>query len=191
MPTNKAPAARHDPGRRRLLSPRAWSERAESYARSRAPALGPGLPGAFENFSTHRCSACNAACVSACKAGIVRRHPAGHVLAGTPWLDFSNTGCSFCGDCLRVCPQAPASCPPTPPGVAALDAGRCLAANGTVCISCLTACPTHALHRHARGAVSVEAQRCSGCGNCVAVCPTQALRVHFVNGVTTSALLTS
>jgi len=146
--------------------------------RQRQP-LGPLPPGMQGIVEQAACSTCHQPCVTACGPGIVRIHPDGHALAGFPWLDFSAAGCTFCGECVRVCPYPVAGEPATEAGLGTvrLDHGRCLAWEGVICMTCLSACPVEALQQDRHHRVSVAADRCTGCGMCIAVCPADALAV--------------
>lgn len=64
--------------------------------------------------------------------------------------------------------------------VAAIDAARCLNAQGVVCASCADACPHRAIviPVRQRAALHVIADRCDGCGECVSVCPSYAVSLQ-------------
>ncbi|HHB11763.1 MAG TPA: 4Fe-4S dicluster domain-containing protein, partial [Chromatiales bacterium] len=132
---------------------------------------GPPPPWHRARLQPERCAACAGPCAEVCEAGIVRFHPAGHPLAGTPYLAFEDTGCTFCGQCRDACPMALTEPAELLVGLAQLDTGRCLAYNGVLCMSCRSACSAEALRFDARFRPEVDTERCTGCGFCVGVCP--------------------
>jgi len=116
--------------------------------------------------------------VAACGEGIIKA-PAG----GRALLRFDATGCTFCGDCLEVCPL-PGDDAPSRIGSALLARAKCVAWEGVVCMSCRLACGAGAIRMDARSRPRVDAAACTGCGICVAPCPTSAIEVRgLVGGV--------
>lgn len=172
---------RIDLGRRGLLRGALFTREGREQHRRQQQPLGPAPPGlqAVQDI----CPACAGNCLGACPQHIISLHPAGHPLAGRPYLDFSSAGCLFCGDCAAACPQdggrigtdaLPAL------GTISLDKGSCLSWNGVVCMSCQGGCEQQALSFDTRRRLSVAAARCNGCGACVALCPSRALSVDLL-----------
>jgi ferredoxin-type protein NapF len=109
---------------------------------------------------------------------VIRLHPSEHSLAGTPYVTFEEAGCTFCGDCVKVCPAATDGAPGSPRiGLAILDQAACIAWNGVICIRCQVSCTWSAIAMDAQGRPAVDADPCTGCGLCVSVCPTKAIRI--------------
>jgi ferredoxin-type protein NapF len=145
---------------------------------SPSPPAGPAPPWLAGRISPPACTSCDQQpCVSACPERIIALHPDSHDLAGQAYLDFSAGACTFCQACVEVCPERP---DPLPVGRALgpvdLDAGRCLASQGVVCVICVARCPERALSSGSGGHITLDAARCTGCGSCVASCPTDALK---------------
>ncbi len=170
-----------DLGRRALLRGRLPDRNGPDPQSHPALPLGPVPPcisGAapWEN----PCVDCEAPCVASCDEKIILLHPASHTLAGRAWLTFTDTGCTFCNDCIDVCPQGkeaergPAS---ARIGLALISRDACIAWNDVVCISCKPACHDQAITMDRRGRPQVVRDNCTGCGFCVPVCPTNAIRI--------------
>ncbi len=175
-----------DPTRRGFLSGAFLTAEGRAAATAAHRPRGPGLPWpAGSAPASATCAACaEAPCVTACEAGIVRRHEDGHDWQGVPWLDFRQAGCTLCAECLLACPAAPAgldlaALPAL--GVARIDPARCIAHQGVICLSCQTACPVRAIQGDFVSLPHIDTDRCTGCGQCVAPCPGHALTVVMAN----------
>lgn len=121
------------------------------------------------------CTRCDA-CVRQCPPQVLVRDA-----DGLPRFDPQAGECTFCGACAAACAHdafAPALDPPWT--LVARVADACLPAHGVVCSSCREACPASAIRvpPGARGAASVDADRCTGCGACVGTCPVEALSLQ-------------
>ncbi|MCB1877691.1 MAG: 4Fe-4S dicluster domain-containing protein [Chromatiales bacterium] len=116
--------------------------------------------------------------MSACEQKVVRLHNADHALAGQPYLDFSENGCSLCGVCADVCPLG-IDRDGLAPSLPAIDfrTDVCLTHNGVICLSCVGHCASRALRLQLGGRVVLDEDNCIGCGACVSICPVEAIRV--------------
>lgn len=166
--------------RRSFLRGRSKSRKghAESQAQRGRQGVLPPIA-AFRNTAVlPDCAACDGACQAACAQEIVQRHPIEHRLSGVPYLDFSQAGCTSCGDCAVACPaQSTEATSPQALGKVAVDAAACLALNGVFCMSCIGQCEAKALTLDARRRLSVKREQCTGCGMCIHACPVMALIV--------------
>lgn len=122
-----------------------------------------------------RCSRCDD-CVKACPTGLLVRGD-----GGFPFADFSTAGCTFCGDCAKVCkPQAIHPIPDQAPWSFAIRIGTdCLPHQGVDCRVCAEACDAGAIRFQLRagGAAlpEVDVEACTGCGACLAPCPVSVI----------------
>lgn len=167
-----------DPVRRGLLRGELLTREGRERVEGRTGRLGPWPPGLQAAASS--CHQCSGPCEAACPMEIVRFHPLGHRLAREPYLDFTLAGCTFCGECLKACPQRQAVAPGSDArvwGEVRLALDRCLAWNGILCMSCLGRCDRRALTLDDRRRLVVDQERCTGCGACIAPCPVGALAV--------------
>ena len=125
-----------------------------------------------ESRFTDACTGCGD-CIAACPEQVLAR--AG---GGLPRFDPGRSECTFCGDCVAACEAGAFDPGLSPPWRVRASVGdACLPANGVVCSSCREVCPESAIRvpPGARGAATVDADRCTGCGACVGICPTGAI----------------
>jgi ferredoxin-type protein NapF len=171
-----------DVARRGFLSGRFLTREGREDLVRHTRALGPPPPWHQGRLSPQTCRNCSAPCRSACTEDVIRIHAPDHALAGTPYLNFEEAGCTFCGDCARECPMEglePAFSDPPRIGFARLEVASCLAWNSVVCMSCGHTCGLHAIQFDRRGKPSIDVSRCTGCGQCVGICPNRAIEVAW------------
>jgi ferredoxin-type protein NapF len=165
-----------DIGRRGLLTGSYLTREGREHIERRQQVLGPKPP--WHQAVAEACTSCDQQCAAACPQAIVRIHPDDHRYAGQPWLQFSTTGCTFCGDCAEACPaiesyeRESASI-----GELQLNNASCLSWNNVFCMSCIGKCDARALRMDERRRPVLQYSMCTGCGMCIHVCPVDAL--HF------------
>ena len=132
--------------------------------------------GLDESLFQSECVACESkSCVTSCAEEIIVIQ-----VDGTPGLDFSKSGCTFCKDCASVCE----------PGVLNLENRHtseqlnatfristegCVAHHGVICFSCKEPCIDDAILFNGMFNPVIDIERCTGCGFCMGRCPTQAI----------------
>lgn len=124
---------------------------------------------------TRACTRCDA-CVRQCPQQVLVRGA-----DGLPRFDATAGECTFCGECVAACDSDAFAPSLDPPWILlAQVADRCLSAHGVVCASCHDVCPASAIHvpPAARGAATIDAERCTGCGACVGTCPVDAITLQ-------------
>ena len=142
--------------------------------------LGP-IPPPWHGTSPELCGSCEQQCIGACPQAVIKLHPDDHSMSGTPYLDFSSNGCTFCGECGEACPSDVGQHGlPVSIGTVNVDKKKCLAWNGVFCMSCIGRCDFGVLKLDERRQLASYAAGCSGCGMCVHVCPVNALEVQPV-----------
>jgi ferredoxin-type protein NapF len=120
------------------------------------------------------CPQCESkACAASCDEAII-------VIAadGTPILNFTKSGCTFCEDCAKVCEA----------GVLSLEKGAewinarfligteaCMAHHGTICFACKEPCIEDAILFTGLFNPVIDDDKCTGCGLCLGRCPTRAI----------------
>jgi len=122
------------------------------------------------------CVACESkACASACEEQIIVIRA-----DGTPMLNFTKRGCTFCEACALACDG----------GVLHLENSHtaekinarfiispdsCVAHNDVICFACKEPCIDDAILFNGLFNPVIDMDRCTGCGFCFSRCPTKAI----------------
>ncbi len=125
------------------------------------------------------CERCDE-CISACPEKILRRGSGGY-----PEVAFAAGGCTFCGDCAKVCEYGALRFEDDPQQMpwrlAVVIGASCLSLHGTVCRSCGEVCEDRAIRFKLEvGGIArpqLDTAECNGCGQCLSVCPVGSIRI--------------
>ncbi|MEH6495130.1 MAG: ferredoxin-type protein NapF [Pseudomonas marincola] len=139
----------------------------------------PHLPWAAPETILNACSQCDE-CQDACLENIIVKNK-----DGFPTVDFSNGACTFCSDCVKICPEPvfdlTAINPQSAWNLKAVIADDCLAKNAVQCQSCQDHCEVQAIGFHyvtsAIPTPVISLEDCTGCGACVSICPSSSIAV--------------
>ena len=126
-----------------------------------------------------KCDKCRSICPENCLTVCVLEN--GLVNYRTPRIDFRKGYCTFCNECIEVCPtQALVPFDPSTEkiGVAVVDVNECIAYQGSGCHICVDACEYEAIELNDSGKPVVHAELCNGCGKCELVCPSATYRAY-------------
>jgi ferredoxin-type protein NapF len=132
--------------------------------------------GVDESTFQSKCPSCESkACVASCDEKII-------ILLedGTPTLDFSKNGCTFCDECAKVCPEDVLSLENLHTSeklnvMFRINIEDCVAHEGVICNSCKEPCIDDAILFNGMFNPIIDEDKCTGCGFCIARCPTQAI----------------
>jgi len=132
--------------------------------------------GKDESTFQSKCPSCESkACVASCDEKII-------VILddGTPTLDFSKNGCTFCDECANVCEADVLSLENSETteklnAMFRINIEGCVAHHGVICNSCKEPCIDDAILFNGMFNPIIDEDRCTGCGFCMARCPTQAI----------------
>ena len=127
-----------------------------------------------EELFSKECVNCESkACAKACDENIIVIEA-----GGTPILNFTKSGCTFCQDCANACEL----------GVLSLEEGNekinatflinkdlCMAHNNSVCFSCKEPCLDDAILFKGIFEPIIDVTKCTSCGFCLSRCPTNAI----------------
>lgn len=126
------------------------------------------------------CSQC-LECARICPQGIIKTDNRGY-----PCVDFSQSGCELCGDCVDVCKDGALikknkKVKPWQHRVTIRE--QCLLQQKVICRSCVEACDEDAIRYQlipgGLAQINIRTKRCNGCGFCIATCPVKAITVDF------------
>ena len=129
-----------------------------------------------ESLFQSECLACESkACATSCEEEIIVIRA-----DGTPMLNFSKKGCTFCDACAEACA----------PNVLSLEnihtsekinarfiisPQACVAHNDVICFSCKEPCIDDAILFNGLFNPVIDMTLCTGCGFCQSRCPTNAI----------------
>ena len=147
----------------------------ESSKRVSPLVVGPPY-GLNESLFQSECVTCESkACVASCDEQIIVIQE-----DGTPRLDFTKSGCTFCEDCASVCEPNVLNLVHTHTSeqlnaTFRISTEGCVAHHGVICFSCKEPCIDDAILFNGLFNPVIDMDRCTGCGFCLGRCPTQAI----------------
>ncbi len=123
------------------------------------------------------CNKCQGVCATVCEEDII-------AIASdkTPYLLFSQNGCTYCDKCAEACDF----------GVLRLEAkqrisasisinkNRCVSWDHTMCFSCKDPCLENAIDFKAMFMPQIN-DNCTACGFCISRCPTDAIEIKVLS----------
>ena len=132
-------------------------------------------PPYFEDESLFQtdCQTCDSQCVNACELNIIFIQE-----DKTPKLDFSNSGCTYCDDCAKACPNEVLNIEykKNINAKISIDVIQCLSWNQTMCFSCKDPCIDDAIDFIGLFRPEIN-DKCTSCGFCIKVCPANAIKL--------------
>ena len=132
-----------------------------------------------ESLFLSRCVECeDKACATFCEEEIIVIRA-----DGTPTLNFTKKGCTFCEECAKACKS----------GVLSLESGfekinanfkinidGCVAHHKVICFSCKEPCIDDAILFTGMFNPIIDESRCTECGYCFGRCPTIAIEYDIL-----------
>ncbi len=133
-----------------------------------------------ESLFLSRCVECeDKACATFCEEEII-------VIKadGTPTLNFSKRGCTFCQECAKACKSGVLSLEEGFEYINAefkIDINGCVAHHKVICFSCKEPCIDDAILFNGMFNPVIDESRCTNCGYCFGRCPTVAISYEAVD----------
>lgn len=123
------------------------------------------------------CINCNGKCSNFCEEQIIKINE-----EKLPYLDFSNSGCTYCDECAKVCEYGVLNLEDKKVINAKvnIDIIKCLSWNQTMCFSCKDPCLDDAIEFLGMFRPQIVTTKCTSCGFCIHSCPTQAIQIETV-----------
>ena len=161
-----------DSGRRGLFTALSSAVKNNERRSEETPIVRPPYAPDKSAFQTS-CPDCESkACAQVCEEKIIKIRE-----DGTPELDFSERGCTFCDACAQACET----------GVLSdqtlnyidvkveIDLLKCVAWHDVMCSSCKDPCLENAIAFLGLFRPEIDMDKCTACGWCLHVCPTEAI----------------
>ena len=117
------------------------------------------------------CIDCDGLCATFCEENIIKIEK-----NKTPYIDFSNGGCTYCDECAKNCPKdvLKIEYKHNIEVNIQIDMLKCLSWNSTMCFSCKDPCLDNAIEFLGLFKPSIN-DNCTSCGFCISYCPTNAI----------------
>ena len=130
----------------------------------------------LEAFETI-CLECNdKPCITSCEEGIIK-----HSSEGSVKLDFSQSGCSYCEECLKACERGVLTQLEQPiHAKVTINVSKCMSWHGVMCFTCKDPCMDDAIEFKGLFTPSIIEEKCSACGFCLSICPSNAIEVSVI-----------
>ena len=120
------------------------------------------------------CIQCDGKCSNFCEEHIIKISE-----DKTPYLDFSNSGCTYCDECAKACEYEVLNLEykKNIKAYVSIDIMNCLSWNQTMCFSCKDPCLDDAIDFVGMFRPEINQEKCTSCGFCIKSCPTQAIHI--------------
>lgn len=124
------------------------------------------------------CPSCEGMCLSVCEE---------HVIAigkdRIPYLDFSESGCTYCGACMEACvPGVLADGTQRIHATVRINPLKCVSWQGVMCFSCKEPCMDNAIDFKGLFKPEIDDSKCTSCGFCIGRCPSEAIETTGYKG---------
>jgi ferredoxin-type protein NapF len=98
---------------------------------------------------------------------------------GTPKLDLSVSGCTFCDDCAIACEFDVLQVEAMQKIDAKIEINvlECMSWHQTMCFSCKDPCAEKAIEFLGMFRPTINEEKCTNCGLCMHTCPVQAIKI--------------
>jgi len=98
---------------------------------------------------------------------------------GTPILNFSSSGCTYCDECAKACNHGILKIENLKNInlIFSIDTAKCMSWNSTMCFSCKDPCLDNAIEFTAMFKPIIHENLCTSCGFCIGVCPSDAIKI--------------
>ncbi|MBA1437829.1 MAG: ferredoxin-type protein NapF [Epsilonproteobacteria bacterium] len=120
------------------------------------------------------CVHCEGSCAAVCEEQIIK------ISADkTPCLDFSQSGCTFCDECVKACTFGVLDLQVQShqiDAVISINQDKCVSWEGVMCFSCKDPCLDNAIDFQAMFMPKINTN-CTNCGFCISRCPVDAIEV--------------
>jgi len=122
------------------------------------------------------CLECNGDCVDVCETNIIKLDE-----NNSPYLDFSNNGCTFCDECANICEKNVLEIKNKSKIdiIIKINQLSCMSWSKSICFSCKDPCLDNAIKFHGMFYPEIITESCTGCGFCIKYCPCNAIEISF------------
>ena len=129
-----------------------------------------------ESLFHNECNKCEGKCATVCEEEIIK-------IADdkTPYLNFSNSGCTYCDECAKACEFGVLDLENKKliDASISINKNKCVSWHHTMCFSCKDPCLDNAIDFAAMFMPTIN-EKCTACGFCISRCPTDAIDIKVL-----------
>jgi len=119
------------------------------------------------------CPQCDGMCATLCEEEIIKIGK-----DKIPYLDFSDSGCTYCDECLKACEPGVLSDPDIQIQASIrINEAKCVAWHDVMCFSCKEPCLDDAIIFSGLFRPEISSDNCTACGFCIERCPSAAIEI--------------
>lgn len=129
-----------------------------------------------ETLFLKECVNCETKCDTVCEEEIIKI-----ATDGTPYIDFSTGGCTYCDECAKICEHNVLDIEHKTyfNALIDIDKTKCMSWNHTMCFSCKDPCLDNAIDFKAMFMPEIN-DNCTSCGFCISRCPVDAITIQII-----------
>jgi ferredoxin-type protein NapF len=129
-----------------------------------------------ESLFHNECSKCDAKCAAVCEEEIIKI-----AKDATPYLDFSESGCTYCDECAKACEFGVLSLEDKKliNAKVSINQKECFSWQGVMCFSCKDPCLENAIDFKAMFMPEIN-DKCTACGFCLSRCPALSIKIEAI-----------
>ncbi len=124
-----------------------------------------------------QCHTCEGLCTNICEEKIIKLDK-----NLSPYLDFSQSACTYCEKCFEVCDKDVLN--NLDKKISAkvhIDTNLCVSHHGVMCFSCKDPCLDDAILFTGLFNPSIIDDKCTSCGFCISRCPSDAIKIEHIH----------
>ena len=119
------------------------------------------------------CPQCTGVCGTVCEEEIIKFGK-----DKIPYLDFSQSGCTYCEECLTACEPGVLSDPELKIQASIrINPAKCMSWQEVMCFSCKEPCLDDAIIFSGLFKPEISSEQCTACGFCMSRCPSSAIEI--------------
>ena len=119
------------------------------------------------------CPQCDGMCATLCEEEIIKIGA-----DKIPYLVFSQSGCTYCEECLNACePGVLSDAEVLISSSIRINEAKCMSWHDVMCFACKEPCLDDAIIFSGLFRPEISSEKCTACGFCISRCPSSAIEI--------------